>query len=114
MTLEELQDLVDKKTKINDTELDLEALKTPQLHNEFMKLYNKFKLMLTKSQAELSTIKLSFDFEIVNGSISCFNANKKVDSLILFAKRKPEPPIRRLRIITVFLKKLLFILILFN
>jgi|TARA_B100000212_G_scaffold269258_1_gene208622 hypothetical protein len=58
MTLEELQDLVDKKTKINDTELDLEALKTPQLHNEFMKLYNKFKLMLTKSQAELSTIKL--------------------------------------------------------
>ena len=58
MTLEELQDLVDKKTKINDTELDLEALKTPQLHNEFTKLYNKFKLMLTKSQAELSTIKL--------------------------------------------------------
>ena len=57
MTLEELQDLVDKKNKINDTELDLEALK-PQLHNEFMKLHNKFKLMLTKAQSELSTIKL--------------------------------------------------------
>ena len=50
--------MVDKKTKINDTELDLEALKTPQLHNEFMKLHNKFKLMLTKAQSELSTIKL--------------------------------------------------------
>ena len=40
MTLEELQELTDKKLKINDTELDLEALKTPQLHNEFLKHYN--------------------------------------------------------------------------
>ena len=35
MTLEELQDLVDKKTKINDTELDLEHLKH---HNYIMNL----------------------------------------------------------------------------
>jgi len=58
MTLEELQDIVEKKLKINDTELDLEALKTPQLHNEFLKHYNKFKLMRTKASAELATIKL--------------------------------------------------------
>ena len=58
MTLEELQDIVEKKLKINDTELDLEALKTPQLHNEFLKHYNKFKLMKTKASAELATIKL--------------------------------------------------------
>tara|TARA_Y100000766_G_C18872781_1_gene589203 strand:- start:1032 stop:1460 length:429 start_codon:yes stop_codon:yes gene_type:complete len=58
MTLEELQDIVEKKLKINDTELDLEALKTPQLHNEFLKHYNKFKLMKTKATAELATIKL--------------------------------------------------------
>ena len=58
MTLEELQDIVEKKLKINDTELDLEALKTPQLHNEFLKHYNKFKLMKTKAGAELATIKL--------------------------------------------------------
>ena len=44
MTLEELQELADKKLKINDTELDIEALKTPQLHNEFLKHYNKFNL----------------------------------------------------------------------
>ena len=37
MTLEELQESANKKLKINDTELDLESLKTPQLHNEFMK-----------------------------------------------------------------------------
>ena len=35
MDLEQLQDLADKKLKINDTELDLESLKTPQIHNEF-------------------------------------------------------------------------------
>ena len=58
MTLEELQELADKKLKINDTELDIEALKTPQLHNEFLKHYNKFKLMRTKASAELATIKL--------------------------------------------------------
>tara|TARA_B100000925_G_scaffold285793_1_gene262588 strand:- start:47 stop:475 length:429 start_codon:yes stop_codon:yes gene_type:complete len=58
MTLEELQDIVEKKLKINDTELDLEALKTPQLHNEFLKHFNKFKLMKTKATAELATIKL--------------------------------------------------------
>ena len=58
MTLEELQELADKKLKINDTELDIEALKTPQLHNEFLKHYNKFKLMKTKASAELATIKL--------------------------------------------------------
>ena len=58
MTLEELQDIVEKKLKINDTELGLEALKTPQLHNEFLKHYNKFKLMKTKASAELATIKL--------------------------------------------------------
>ena len=58
MTLEELQDIVEKKLKINDTELDLEALKTPQLHNELLKHYNKFKLMKTKASAELATIKL--------------------------------------------------------
>ena len=38
MTLEELQDLADKDLKINDTELDLESLKTPQLHNKYSNL----------------------------------------------------------------------------
>jgi len=33
MDLEQLQELADKRLKINDTELDLESIKTPQLHN---------------------------------------------------------------------------------
>ena len=37
MDLEKLQEQVDKYLKLNDTELDLESLKTPQLHNKYMK-----------------------------------------------------------------------------
>ena len=57
MTLEELQDLAEKDLKINDTELDLESLKTPQLHNKYMKHLTKFKLMLSKSEAEFAKTK---------------------------------------------------------
>ena len=57
MTLEELQELAEKDLKINDTELDLESLKTPQLHNKYMKHLTKFKLMLSKAEAEFAKTK---------------------------------------------------------
>ena len=41
MTLEELQELAERDLKINETELDLESLKTPQLHNKYLKLYSQ-------------------------------------------------------------------------
>ena len=37
MDLEKLQQQADTDLKINDTELDLESLKTPQLHNKYSK-----------------------------------------------------------------------------
>jgi hypothetical protein len=57
MDLEQLQLEADKDLKINDTELDLESLKTPQLHNKYMKHYTKFRLLLTRTEDELRTIK---------------------------------------------------------
>lgn len=57
MDLEQLQIEADKDLKINDTELDLESLKTPQLHNKYMKHYTKFKLLLTRTEDELRTMK---------------------------------------------------------
>ena len=57
MDLEQLQQLVDKYLKINDTELDLESLKTPQLHNQYMKHLTKFKLMLSRSESEYNILK---------------------------------------------------------
>ena len=57
MDLEQLQELADKDLKINDTELDLESLKTPQLHNKFMKHLTKFKLLLTRAEDEYRMLK---------------------------------------------------------
>ena len=57
MDLETFQEQVDKDLKINDTELDLESLKTPQLHNKYMKHYTKFKLMLTRAETDYSQVK---------------------------------------------------------
>jgi len=57
MDLEQLQDLVEKDLKINDTELDLESLKTPQLHNQYMKHLTKFKLLLSRAQGDYYTMK---------------------------------------------------------
>ena len=57
MDLEQLQEQADKDLKINDTELDLESLKTPQLHNQYMKHLTKYKLMLSRAETEYNVLK---------------------------------------------------------
>ena len=57
MDLEKLQELVDGDLKINDTELDLESLKTPQLHNKYLKHLNNFKLLLTRAKTDVNIMK---------------------------------------------------------
>ena len=57
MDIEQLQEQADKDLKINDTELDLESLKTPQLHNQYLKHLTKFKLMLSRAEGEYYTLK---------------------------------------------------------
>ena len=57
MTLEELQAEADKELVIDDTELDTESLKTPILHNKYLQYYNKFNLLLKKSQWEERTLQ---------------------------------------------------------
>ena len=56
MNLEELQAEADKDLVIDDTELDTESLKTPILHNKYLQYYNKFNLLLKKSQWEERTL----------------------------------------------------------
>ena len=48
MDFGELQIEVDKDLKIDDTELDLESSRTPQLHNKYLKFYTKYSLQLKK------------------------------------------------------------------
>ena len=52
MTFDELQQLAEKDLKINDTELDLESLKTPQLHNKWMKFHNQYTNLLKKTEQD--------------------------------------------------------------
>jgi len=59
MDLEQLQNEAEKDLKINDTELDLESLKTPQLHNKYMKYLTKFKLMLSKASSDYNILRRS-------------------------------------------------------
>jgi hypothetical protein len=48
MDLETLQNQADVDLKIDDTELDLESIRTPQLHNKYLKLFTKYSLQLKK------------------------------------------------------------------
>ena len=50
MDLSELQDQVDRDLKIDDTELDMESIRTPQLHNKYLKLYTIYSVQLKKAQ----------------------------------------------------------------
>ena len=57
MDLEQLQNQAEKDLIINDTELDLEALKTPQIYNKYMKHLTKFKLMHSRAEGDFAVTK---------------------------------------------------------
>ena len=56
MDLNELQNDVDRDLKIDDTELDLESIRTPQLHNKYLKLYTKYSLQLRRVKDEYKVL----------------------------------------------------------
>ena len=58
MTLDELQAKAEKDLTIDDTELDLESLKTPQLHSQYLKTYSTYALMLKKAEGEYSKLHI--------------------------------------------------------
>ena len=56
MTLEELQQSVNKDFKLDDTELDSESIKIPLLHNKYLQHFNKFSLLLKKAEYDHKTM----------------------------------------------------------
>ena len=56
MTLEELQQSVDKDFKLDDTELDAESIKIPLIHNKYLQHFNKFSLLLKKAEYDHKTM----------------------------------------------------------
>ena len=58
MTLDELQAKAEKDLRIDDTELDLESLKTPQLHSQYLKTYSTYALMMKKAEGDYSKLHI--------------------------------------------------------
>ena len=50
MTLEELQQSVNKDFKLDDTQLDVESVNIPLLHNKYLIHFKKFNLLLKKAE----------------------------------------------------------------
>ena len=51
MTFDELQQLAEKDLKIDNLQLDIESLKTPQLHNKYLNFLLDEKLILAKIES---------------------------------------------------------------
>ena len=69
MDLETLQKQVDVDLKIDDTELDLESIRTPQLHNKYLKLFTKYSLQLKKAKDDYDGL-YKFKWEYYTGKAS--------------------------------------------
>ena len=66
MELETLQKQVDVDLKIDDTELDLESIRTPQLHNKYLKLFTKYSLQYKKAKDDYDGL-YKFKWEYYTG-----------------------------------------------
>ena len=66
MNLVELQNEADRDLKIDDTELDLESIRTPQLHNKYLKLYSKSSLLYKNALDEYNSL-YRFKWEYYTG-----------------------------------------------
>ena len=56
MNLTELRAMVSQDMVMDDTELDIESLRTPQLHNKYLNMYHDERLLLTKREEELKSL----------------------------------------------------------
>ena len=57
MNMEELRLMVKSDLVMDKTELDIESMKTPQIHNKYLVLYSDEKLILGKLESDLNILK---------------------------------------------------------
>jgi len=75
MDLNELQNDVERDLKIDDTELDLESIRTPQLHNKYLKHYTKYSLQLKKAQDDYKELyKIKWEYYTGKADPSVYQA----------------------------------------
>ena len=56
MDLEKLQEEATKDLQIDDTELDMESVRTPIIHNKYLKYLSKFSLLLKKAEDDYDVL----------------------------------------------------------
>jgi hypothetical protein len=66
MNIDELYNEIERDLKIDDTELDLESIRTPQLHNKYLKLYTTYSLQYKKLQDDYK-VMYRFKWEYYGG-----------------------------------------------
>lgn len=63
MTFEELQNQIEKDLAFDDTQLDTEALRVPQLHNKYLKHLYSEKLVLKKLRNDMGELeRLKYEY----------------------------------------------------
>ena len=66
MNIDDLYNEIERDLKIDDTELDLESIRTPQLHNKYLKLYTTYSLQYKKLQDDYK-VMYRFKWEYYGG-----------------------------------------------
>ena len=57
MNLEDIRRMVNTDIQMNKTELDLESMKTPQLHNKYLIIFTDEKLILGKLKSDFTVLR---------------------------------------------------------
>ena len=57
MNIDEIRKMVSSDILMDKTELDVESMKTPQLHNKYLILHSDEKLILGKMQSDLNVLR---------------------------------------------------------
>jgi len=57
MTFDELKEMVKKDISLDETQLDKESSRTPQIHNKYLLFFMEEKLSLTRMETELDVIR---------------------------------------------------------
>lgn len=68
MNLSELRQMVSEDMAIDDTELDIESLRTPQLHNKYLNFFHDERLILTKQEEDYKKL-LRLKWEYYTGKM---------------------------------------------
>ena len=56
MDLHKIQEMFDKDSKIDETNINFEETRSPALLNKYLKLYNNFRLMLSKTESDMKLL----------------------------------------------------------